>query len=412
MKKSILILSTVLVLVACNNEIPVNQNEGSVDASKVVFNFTVKHLDDTKAVKTFWEKGDKVFVFFNDVTTAHVTMVYDGTAWTYDLIGDAALSTSGKLTAVYPPFGNDLTASYSSGWTFSDTRYSYYLAATDVDFTISNVGNVNTLSATIYMNNPGGFAHFYVADDSASDGAYTLATDAVVPTGIAGVSSDGTISEIGGKRAGDAMEGYKYEGGYSFSGKVVDSYSNDYGANYYFIKTKVEDSSREDYFTSVSDTLTGRSAVSLPANGDAKWIAVGEGKWVDMGNTNVRFATCNYGCSVPEEPGNREDINECQYHGVCSKDEMSWVVDHCNWTWIKVKGRTGMVVKSKNGNGCMFLPAFTEWGWSWTGYWAPNPRGTHIAMMLEFKHQKNGKVAISSTTSYETYYYVRPVMNK
>ena len=189
MKKSILILSTVLVLVACNNEIPVNQNEGSVDASKVVFNFTVKHLDDTKAVKTFWEKGDKVFVFFNDVTTAHVTMVYDGTAWTYDLIGDAALSTSGKLTAVYPPFGNDLTASYSSGWTFSDTRYSYYLAATDVDFTISNVGNVNTLSATIYMNNPGGFAHFYVADDSASDGAERSFSQAIIYSSPSGGQS-------------------------------------------------------------------------------------------------------------------------------------------------------------------------------------------------------------------------------
>lgn len=407
MKQFIFILSTILVLVACNTEILDNQNEGTINASKVVFDFTVNYPNETRAVKTGWQKGDKVFVFFNDVTTAYVTIVYNGKKWSYELIGDATLPTSGKLTAVYLPFGSDLTASYASGWTFSTTQYSYYLAASDVDFTISSVDNVSTLSATIVMQNPGGFAHFYMADASASDGAYTLATDAVIPAGIASISSDGTISETEDKHAGEAMEGYKYGGGYSFSGKVDDSFSKAYGANYYFIKTKTADNSREDYFTSVSDTLKERTAVSLPANGDAKWIPVGIDKWVDMGKNDVLFATCNADCNAPEERGNKYNRSYALSHGVTNSGDMGWLnnENNCTWTWMKVNGCTGMVVKSKTRNEFIFLAAYSDV----TDYWAIGPDNTKLLYHLQFRKTSHEVLSLLAS---EWEYLVRSVKKK
>lgn len=414
MKKTIVILSGLLALVACNKVAPETENNGTIDASKVVFNFTINNAEDTKAVKSKWENGDKVFIFFNGITTAHVTTAYNGTAWTPTLNGSATLSSSGKLTAVYLPYGNSLTASYDSAWKIGETpQYTYYMVAKDVDYTISNVADVATLSAEINMQNPGGFAHFYVADAAAADGAYTLASDAVIPAGIASVSSAGAVTETEDKNAGDAMVGYKYGEGYSFSGKVAatydDGYGNDLAGKYYFIKTKVADSSREDYFTSAG-MLVEKMAISLPANGDAKWIAVGADKWVDLGHATVKFATCNYNQNVPEAVGTTYTYDAANALGVSlpDKDQMEWFDDANNntWNWMTVNGQTGMVVSSNTTAGFLFLPA--DCGF-YGRYWSSTASNEDEAWFLTF-----GRLGDHYGKSYGRHggYCVRPVQNK
>lgn len=59
--------------------------------------------------------------------------------------------------------------------------------------------------------------HFYIPDAIAGS---TLMLDAVIPTGIASISSSGIVTETTDKSAGEAMTGYEYKGGYSFSGKL------------------------------------------------------------------------------------------------------------------------------------------------------------------------------------------------
>ena len=419
MKKTMIVLSAVFALMACNKVAPETENNGTIDASKVVFDFTINNAEATKAVKTGWENGDKVFIFFNGITTAHVTTVYNGTAWTPTLNGSATLPASGKLTAVYLPYGNGLTASYSSNWTFSEPRYTYYMVAKNVNYTISNVEDVAaTLSAEINMQNPGGFVHFYVADASAADGAYTLASDAVIPVGIVSISSAGAVTETNDKNAGDAMVGYKYGDGYSFSGKVNSNYEyEDYGnkisfGGYYFIKTKVADGSREDYFTS-KGTLVEKMAISLPANGSDKWIAVGADKWVDLGHTTVKFATCNYNQTVPEAVGTTDyTYNDAIALGVSlpDKDQMEWLIDDANntWNWMTVNGQTGMVVSSKSTAGFLFLPAaFGHDCYYWSSV-AIDEYFAGYAWVLYFSYYGS---SVSDRNRLDQY-CVRPVQNK
>ena len=424
MKKIVIFLSAVLALIACNKENTAIQNNDVIDASNVVFDFTITHPDATKTVKSGWENGDKVFIFFEGVTTGYVTAVYNSSSatWTSTLNGTAALSESGKkLTAVYLPFGAGLTPNYSSAWTFSASQYTYYMVAEKVDYTISNSSDLATLTATLNMMNPTGFVHFYVADASPSTGAYTLETDAVVPTGIASIAADGTLTETSDKSSGDAMIGYAYAGGYSFSGKLATAYNdghgNDLAGKYYFIKRKVSDNSREDYFTIAGTPLASHSAVSLPANGNAKWIAVGSNKWVDLGNSEVLFATCNYGCSAPETLGDTYSYSTANMLGVSLPDyyHLLWLTyissgsstEFVTWSWMKVKNQLGAIARSKTTSGFVFLP-IPDSGDSF--YWSSTPGEEYEAWSLHLNYF--GILNLCTRYTKVTSSYVRPVKSK
>ncbi|MBO7118163.1 MAG: hypothetical protein J6V81_05755, partial [Bacteroidales bacterium] len=77
MKKTVIILSTVLALVACNKE-TVEQKS----ISQYTYEITITRADDTKAVKSAWESGDVVYVFFSDVAAPkYLKFTYSGTEW-------------------------------------------------------------------------------------------------------------------------------------------------------------------------------------------------------------------------------------------------------------------------------------------------------------------------------------------
>ena len=344
-----LLLCALLALTACSNDdndVPQNPEAPTTEAPQTIkFNLTASHPDDdaaaqTRAKKQNWEAGDAIFVFFSGAAAPrHLKMSYDGSAWTSAEYNGATLTAgtlglkngdTGTMRAVYLPFGSSATVLASgTSFTFSKTYYAYYLTAT-LSYTVAD----NEVSGAFAMTIPDDYVQFFVEDAAATDEGYTLGCDAVIPTGIASITADGTVTETSDKTAADDMPGYSYGGGYLFSGKLT---TWSYGSNYYFAKRKASDGTRHDYFVT-GKTLASHSAVKLPANGNSKWEAVGSG--------------------IPI---------------------FQAMVNHCSWTWLTIHGMGGMVVKGTSG--FIFLPAnFNTYGF----YWTSDFTGGISADVLEF----------------------------
>ena len=416
MKKTIVILSALLALVACNKETPANLNEGPIDASKVVFNFNMNYPSDTKAVKEGWESGDKVFIFFSGLTTGYVSTSYNGSTWTPTFNGSGDLAASGKLTAVYLPYGSSATPSYSTSWTFDTSYDAYYMVAEKVDYTISNTSDVATLSATLDMVNPDDYVQFYIADASAG---CTLETDCVIPAGLASIASDGTVAEDDSHSAGDAMTGYAYAGGYQFSGKLTTQIETGDGsgaANGYGYYMILQNNSENRVFFKHSDSelLSSHDAVNLPTVASGRWLEFGSGEYVTIGS--LAWATVNAGAAAPWECGGyytwadrANDIQSGEH--VPSQTELEALYTPTKY-WTSVKGMNGYVIV--DGNNFIFLPAagyrnggspyfVGDYGNCWSG----TEFNTDFAYFLDF-----------SGSSFDVYIYdkdfefsVRPVQN-
>ena len=393
----ILMLAAAAALVSCGKEILDQENgDETVQTAPVSFNLTANHPDAAKAVKGDWETGDAIFVFFSGAAAPkHLKMTYNGTAWTsaeYDgatqTAGALGLKNgdSGAMRAVFLPFGSDATVSASgTSFTFSTTYYAYYLTAT-LDYTVSD----NEVSGAFNMVIPDDYVQFFVEDAAATDGGYTLGTDAVIPVGVASIASDGSITETSDKAAGDDMTGYAYSGGYLFSGKLT---SWAFGSNYYFAKTKTADNTRADYFVS-GKTLASHSAVKLPANDNVyspssmsgKWVPVGSGISVRIETSNGMlnaiqyYQTCNVGMTKPEQLGtayNFADANALDGVTLPSRGDFLNLINYGTWTGITVNGIEGAVVKGISG--FIFLPAT---GLMIKRYWSRTGKDDDLAYVL------------------------------
>lgn len=344
MKTRVLLLFCALMaLAACSND----ENNSIVtppkESKSITFNLTANHPDNTyttRAVKAGWESGDVIFVFFTGANAPnHLKMTYDGTAWMSAEYNGATMTPgalglkngdTGTMRAVYLPFGSTATVSASGdSFTFSKTYYAYYLTAT-LSYTVSD----NKVSGAFNMVIPDGFVQFFVEDAGASDEAYMLGCDAVVPMGVASIAADGAIIETSDKTAADDMMGYSYSGGYLFSGKLT---SWSYGNNYYF---------------------ASHSAVKLPANGDARWQEVGKDVCVNMkvGENDLGiWHTCNYNQSEPESKGEVYSYSEAMsLVTVPSESQITSLFSNCQWTKLSCHGQVGAVLKSDTG--FLFIP--------------------------------------------------------
>ena len=403
-------LAAVVALVSCSKEglDPINGNEPA-GATAITFNLNANHPEATKAVKSGWENGDVIFVFFSGATAPkHLKMIYNESSWTseeYDgsehIPGALGLENgnTGTMRAVFLPFGSDATVSASgTSFTFSTTYYAYYLTAT-LDYTVTN----NTVSGAFDMTIPSGYVQFFVEDENATDGAYTLGTDPVKPVGIASIAANGNITEAS-LSAGDDMVGYAYQDGYLFSGKFT---SWSYGKNYYFYKTKVSDGSRADYFAQPANALASHSAVKLPANNSDRWITVGANATVNMGSAGTWY-TCNYGCTVPEQLGTSYSFEDANANATLpSKTQFESLVNTSNYsrTMIKVHGKQGYVFKAKTGTSFLFLP---ETGSNTFKYWSSTVVNSANAYYLLLTNS-GYSLGMSPRTGRE--YGVRPIAN-
>lgn len=357
----------VAVFVSCGQEnlLPEDETE---QVTPITFNLTANHPDATKAVKTGWEAGDAIFVFFNKVAAPKfLKMTYNGTGWTCaEMNGGLGLKNgdSGMMRAVFLPFGSDATVSADGGsFLFSTTYYAYYLTAT-MSYTVTN----NKVSGAFNMEIPEGYVQFFVEEYEAVDEEYLLGCDAVIPVGVASIAADGTITETSDKTYANDMLGYVYENndtkGYIFSGKLVDGYNyKDIEDRfcYYFAKIKTEGGSRTDLFVQPDNALASHAAVKLPDNDSDRWIPVGEGIAIDMGSEyGGLWASCNLDATAPEDLGSKKNWDDANTAGTLPSALDFVSLNNAKAVWISIHGKEGMVFKGWQTNGFLFFPKVND----------------------------------------------------
>ena len=287
MKKALLIMSAVFALVACNKENPVK--ESAIDPSKIVFNINVENGEATKGVKTTWENGDDVYVFFEDNTTQYVKMTYNGSSWSYkDKDGGTAfsgltLATSGKkLSAVYmPDFVCSAAPTWSTDrWTFGTVGGHYQTAASD--YTVTSTSDVNTLSATLHMVAPANIMQVCIpAPNPASGNEYVLTATHFIPFSFSGIVP-GEAAAYGAGTNGFPITAYKGTMGsdeaYYFWG-ILEGTS--LGTTSYTFQLVERNADKKYAISSKSQTIntnfTGSAAIKLSTN------LVDNGKFVSLG---------------------------------------------------------------------------------------------------------------------------------
>ena len=405
-KLFILIAAAAAAMLSCTKETLAPEVETET-FTPITFNLTAKQSDATRAVKTNWQAGDAIFVFFDKVSAPkYLKIRFDGTDWSSeeyngDTVTPGALGlsngASGTMRAVYLPFGSNATVSADgTSFVFSKTYYTFYSTGT-LPYSVQD----NQVSGDFNMVIPDDYVQFSVFQSSAIDEVYSLGCDAVIPVGVASVSADGTIVETTDKNYADDMPGYVYQTedfydaiidvygipmyfsrgfkGYVFSGKLNPGYS--YGNNYYFSLSS--NNERQDYFVT-GHTLASHSAIKLPdkgtmyrtydssttpSNKDGKWVPVGSNEWVLLGHYDGnnfvsygKWATCNLNSASPEDPGT--PVSYGNAGNLPSRPQFETLMS-CTWKTVSIHGTEGVVAQAPCG--FIFLP--TSNGSSSCYYW-------------------------------------------
>jgi len=302
MKRVLLILVTALLaLSSCRKETPVVE-ERTYALSSLRFALIIDR-EETKGIKTGWESGDKVFVFFSGVTGAYVTMTFDGTDWSSSPSnGQVSLNQTGKLTAVYLPYVGIVHPEYSEGWHFAGVSESYFLKAEKVDYYIQDTDQpIATLGARLQMTKANDeSAQFFIPKVPEQNETMRLACNVVTPTGLAGIALDGTVTSSVGAQ-GAWMTGYSAtvagEQGFYFYGTIAETPGSD---TYFAVKDKDGTYFRHYYRNT---TLLPRKSYQLPVMGN--WSGVGNDVQVSVGG--YMWYSVNEGASSPLVTGTPSD---------------------------------------------------------------------------------------------------------
>lgn len=312
MKKIMIVLSAVLALVACNKETPVK--DSSIDASKFVFNITVNYPDATKAVKSGWVDGDKVYVFFDGVTGAkYVELTRDGSSWTPEMKGGLTVSdlneSGDNMYGVYFPYEQPVIAADGANVTFKTASglsiYTYYMTGSGA-YKVDKSANITTLTGSMDMVNPDGYVQFYIGKDGDkynASGKYRLSVAGVKPTACTTFST--SAHTFGTKELNPAqpMWGYKLEDGVAFSGVIDASWSNSANSHVIYL---FDTEAAAKTITISGKTLSSHAAVNFSSTKPSTWSAAvtaptcvnfGGVKWgkFNLGATAAGTVAANYG---------------------------------------------------------------------------------------------------------------------
>ena len=230
--------------IACSE---VEEESSIKEIKELRFNIQVNNasIPTTKVIKSSWENGDKVFLFFREGDdnyldgTKYVTLTYNGTTWDSNVsaaLTASELGTEGRMFGVFFPFGKvDIVSDGKGGVNFrTDSSnpaldnmpiYTYYMTGLTY-YSISTIGEIATMIGSIDLRLPEDYVYFFVdksGSDYCVDDKYRLAVEGICP--VACVSyKGGNFSEssatTNGRYLGQPMWGYKYgEAGIAFSGK-------------------------------------------------------------------------------------------------------------------------------------------------------------------------------------------------
>ncbi len=358
MKKYLfLLLAGLTVLSACRKELPSPAaEEGGYAFSSLNFSFAIERSDATKGVRSAWQSGDKVFIFFGGVSSAYVTVTYGDSGWgTPSLTGSASLEQSGTLTAVWLPYiGPSDTPSYSDGsWTFSGTHDYYFLMAEQVAYFITDTSSAATLGAYLPMAPPSGYVQLYVPDSDATSGTVSLACNALSPGGLAGIALDGSVTEASGTQ-GVALTGHAdtidSETGWYASGKLADSP----GLDYYFVLDT--GSGYKHYYKHRSAAMAARGAYQLPS------LSSWPGVTADVMVAGYTWATANVGAAHPWALGTAyaaaSMMAPVDFDTQAVPSDAAWTaLLGANWISTSVLDQAGsLVVDASDATHYIFLP--------------------------------------------------------
>lgn len=291
MKKTLFILICLAAgLLSCTEEMtsPEEASQGSVP---MTFHVTVL---ETKAAKTAWADGDKIYVFFKDLGTKYLILEHSDGSWTNSSGGGTLMSTdfSGlgikKLTAVHFPMAVDVAYadgkfSFISG---GKPVYHYYLFETGKDYSVSGT----TVTATLSLGKPANLVQFHVEgiQDNVSD--YTFSCPKIKPVACESVGTDGTIAEDV-LQDGARLKGIADADGGVFAGRITTTESADY-------QFKLAGGDKVYTLTRTGKTLTAGNRYNFPAlteTGGANWsVEDATELYVDLG-MSVKWAKVNVG---------------------------------------------------------------------------------------------------------------------
>lgn len=372
MKKTLLILVLALAaLSACRKSGPADEPVAvTYDLSQLRFDFTVQYPTETKAVKSGWTNGDKIFIFFAGITSHYLTLSFDGSAWTtaptlHPGEGSPSLSKTGFLTAIYLPYGNSATPSYDSSWSFSGNYAdSYFLKAEKVTYQITDNSDIehamSTLGAVLEMEVPAGYAQFFIpyADAAAN---VRLACNLMKPGGLTSIAADGTVSENTAGEEGGWMTGFNATvgdaKGYYVSGKPI----ADPGLDCYFALETESAASYRHYYKLRGTPIAVRGAYRLPAL--ASWPFVSDTEYVSL--AGYRWCTVSYGASTPWAAGTAY-ATDALPSGVSVPTDAMWnsLLSAADTRWISMSmaGISGsLVVEKADESHYLFLPIGNHW---------------------------------------------------
>ena len=317
-------------------------------------------VPNTRDVKTGWEAGDKIYVFFNvrvgQSNVEYMLMTYDGSDWVHTFSGATTeqriMSTSsGYLSALYFPYGTPTfslnrgdsnTTSLCFKFTF-DAIYEYgigYYCCPKVNYTITD----GTLEAPLAMQLMPEDVQFFIPDipeGRASDFLFScnqlkrrkVGTYSIPCIDYKGQGTNPSVSfaSYGVGNLGDSFKGYPYKGGIVFPGVLG---SPGTSQDYVIIVTDTKGTSdtyddKTYTFNASNKKLKVHDAVRLPALNSGRWEEPGINghEYVDLGLPSGRkWATCNIGADKPEEAGNYYAWAE-----TATKDKYIW----SNYKWTK-----------------------------------------------------------------------------
>lgn len=260
-----------MALSACNKE--------EVPAPKTLkLDLNITHDSYTKAVKTDWESGDKIYVFFgkpeDHTTPAYLTLTYNGSswaeAWTAGLEAEIAATASGTLHAIYTPgkLGTISYSSYDKQYNFTGSDPGWYLKCENVSYTVSE----GVLAATLNMASPGRFVQFYLAGEAAKAGKLQFSCDKILKVKVSLIRATGFAQA--NYSYGRPIDGVAYKGGLMFSG-ILNSDANGVATSHTLKITdnKGTDDTADDvvYTTTATKTMKYGDAFVLPALDNAVW---------------------------------------------------------------------------------------------------------------------------------------------
>ena len=313
MKKTLLYLILAAGLVGCAKELT-PATEDTPTEKPVTFEISVA---ETKAEKSAWANGDKIYVFFNGLATKYLILEYNSSTWDNTSGGGTLLSTDFEglgtktLTAVHFPVAVDVNYTDSK---FSFTSggkpvYNYYLFETDKTYTV----NGTTVTATLALGKPADMVQIHVAGIQADVADYTFGCSKIMPVACASVGTDGSVTE-NVLQAGARLSGVADTDGGIFAGRLT---SPGAAADYKFI---VASDANIYTLSRDSKTLTAGKMYNFPALTDGtNWtVTDASDLYVDLG-LSVKWAKCNLGATNPEDYGDYFAWGELQ-----PKSEYSW----------------------------------------------------------------------------------------